>query len=63
MIKTIRREHLLTRMKAGLDRFLTRRRREEVVVPVPERPKPSYDRVFEILNDPIRRSGGPAKDE
>ena len=60
MIKTIRRDHLLSRLKAGLDRFLSRRRREDVVVP--DRPMPAYDRVFEILGDPTRRSEGPGKE-
>ena len=61
MIKTDnRREHLLSRLKAKIERLLARRRREE---PVPQdRSLPSSDRVFEILGDVNQRSGGPAKD-
>jgi hypothetical protein len=58
-MKTTRKERLLSRMKAGLERFLARRRREEPAAP--NRPKPTYDRVFEIMGDAARRSGGPAK--
>lgn len=59
MIKTIQRERLLSRMKAGLDRLLARRRREDAAVA--DRPMPAYDRVFEILGDPNHRPGGPGK--
>jgi hypothetical protein len=59
MIKNIRREHLLGRMKAGLERFLARRRREDPLLA--ERPMPSSDRVLEILGESSRRSEGPAK--
>jgi hypothetical protein len=63
MIKTsTRREHLLGRMKAGIERFLARKRPEDLLPPVPqERPMPSVERVFEILGDAHRNHGGPAK--
>ena len=53
------RERLLGRMKAGLERLLARRRRND---PPPEdRPRPDSNRVFEILGEPNRRPGGPPK--
>jgi hypothetical protein len=58
-MKTGRRERLLYRMKAGLERLLARRRRDE---PLPDNhPLPASHRVFEILGEPNRRSGGPSK--
>jgi len=56
-MRATRREQLLNRMKAGLERLLARRRRDE---PVPAT-RPSHSRVFEILSDPSRRSEGPEK--
>jgi hypothetical protein len=53
------RERLLSRMKAGLERLLARRRRND---PFPEnRPLPASNRVLEILGEPNRRPGGPPK--
>lgn len=58
-MKTISREHLLGRMKAGLERLLARRRRDD---PLPDnRPLPASNRIFEILGEPNRRPGGPPK--
>jgi hypothetical protein len=60
MIKTSSsREPLLGRMKAGIERFLARKRSEDLLPQ--NRPKPSVERVFEILGDPSRHSGGPTK--
>jgi hypothetical protein len=59
LMRTTRREDLLGRMKAGLVHLLARRRRNE---PLPEsQPLPAHHRVFEILGDLNRRSGGPEK--
>jgi hypothetical protein len=46
-------------MKAGLGRLLARRRREDPRLDA--RPLPAHHRVFEILADPNRQPGGPAK--
>ena len=58
-MRALRTDHLLSRMKAGLERLLARRRRDD---PLPDaRPLPAHHRLFEILADPNRRPGGPAK--
>lgn len=60
-IKIGRGDHLLGRMKAGLERLLARRPQ---VAPPPEQrslPTPAYHRIFEILGEPNRKSEGPAK--
>lgn len=59
MMNNRRREHLLGRMRSGLERLLARRRRDDPLLD--PRPLPAADRVFEILADPNRRPGGPSK--
>ena len=60
-MRTTRREHLLNRMKAGLERLLARRRRDDPFPEADPRSLPSHARIFEILSDPNRRHGGPEK--
>jgi hypothetical protein len=64
LMKATSREHLLSRMKAGLERLLTRRRRiDPLPDPPPEpRPLPSRHHLCEILGTDLnRRAKGPGK--
>jgi hypothetical protein len=62
-MRATRRKHLLSRLKAGIERLLARSRRDDPLSdPLADsHPLPTQHRLCEILGDLNRRSKGPGK--